>query len=402
MAPQANSAVISPASIQGIPTPNLKVDPDLFYLATRRLKFAARPLTAFAGIGGADQVTLRQTGIVSALEVRIAGNVTFGGTIGTTTLTYRWPFDLVKQFVLSANGQSNLLNARGTIFRTIEFLNNPKLDDAGGGIVFGATTVASGTSGGLKISGDDWGTNAGNAMNPGNNVAATGAYTVDITYVLPVAMDQVSLIGSIFAQSAATNLTLTIQYSAQTDLFSAVGGAATIAYNLSSQVQAIAFSIPSVGGMFVVPDLTQFHQIAEYSPPGIAQAANQPVLPGTGAGRRLCRLVGQVFSGAVPTPLAMTAANFGQIGWMYGGNDMPESYDNGAQLRRSNVGTAGVDLGGFWGLWCLDFVNQFALRDLIDEGSTSDLRMLFTILASLTTPIAYTAQETLFAAPVGA
>lgn len=397
-----NAAVISPVAIQGVPSPNVKIDPDLFYQATRRLKFPARPNAAISGIGSQDVVTLRQTGIVAALECRISGIVTFGGTLGTTTCSYEWPFNIAEKFQLSANGQSNLLQARGLLFRALEFVMNPKLEDSGGAAAFGATAIASGTSGSFKIAGDDWGTNASNSLNPGANVPALGAYSVDITYVLPIAADMVSLIGAIFAQSAATNLTLTVQYATQSQLFSAVGGSATIAYNLNLQVQAIAFSIPNVGGVFVVPDLSQFHQIAEYQPPGITQGTNQPVLPGTGVGRRLMRIFGQVYAGAVSTPIPVTAANYGQVGWAFGGNDMPESYDNGSQVRSSLVRLCGVDLSSYWGFFALDFASQFALRDLIDEGTTSDLRVLFNLVSAPTAPVAQVAQQVLFAAPVGA
>lgn len=397
-----NSAVISPAAIQGVISPDLVIDPDKFYMATRRLKFPAQPNKAFAGIGSQDVVTLRQTGIIAALEVRVSGQVVIGGTLGTTTASYEWPFGIVQRFQLSANGQSNLLQARGLTFRLFDFLMNHDLVDNGGPVTFGATAIASGTSGGWKIPGDDWGTATTNSINPGVNVPATGTYTVDITFVLPIAADMVSLIGSIFAQSAATNLTLTVQYATQTQLFSAVGVSATIVYNLNLQVQAVAFSIPNVGGKFVVPDLSQFHQITEYQPPGVTQGTNQPVLPGTGVGRRMMRVFGQTYSGAVPTPIPVTAANYGQVGWAFGGNDMPESYDNGTQVRASLVRDCGVDVSTYWGWFGIDFASQFALRDLVDQGTTSDLRVLWNLVAAPTNPVAQVAQEVLFAAPVGA
>lgn len=397
-----NSAVISPIAIQGVASPNITVDPNSFYAATRRMRFAARPTQAFAGIGSQDLIQLRQTGIVASLEVRISGTIVVGGTIGTTTMSYEWPFNLVQEFRLSANGQSNLLAMRGLSCRLLELVTQHDLTDNGGGGVFGATTVASGTSGLWKIPGDDWGTSGVNSLNPGANVAAIGTYTVDLTFFLPVAADPVSLIGAVYAQSAATNLTLVIQYATQAQIFSAVGGAATVAYNLNSFVTAVAYSIPNVGGKFVVPDLTQFHQVSDTRTLGATQGLNQPMLPGTGVGRRLMRLAINGYSGAVPTPIAMTAANYSTVGWAYGGNDQPESYDNGSSLRASNVRLCGVDLGTYWGFGVWDFANQFALRDVIDEGSTSDLRVQAGLIAAPTSGYFQILQETLFAAPVGA
>jgi hypothetical protein len=99
--------------IQGVQSPDVVVNPNAFYAATRRLRFPMKSLTTIAGLGSSDTVQLRQTGIISMLECRVTGTVTFGGTITGTTMSYDWPFNLVKTFRLSANGQSNLISMRG-------------------------------------------------------------------------------------------------------------------------------------------------------------------------------------------------------------------------------------------------------------------------------------------------
>jgi hypothetical protein len=387
--------------IQGISSPQVVVDPNpagAFYAATRRLKYAMRSLTNISGLGTTDSVPLRQTGIVAGLEVRVTGNVVFGGTITGTSMLYEWPFNLVKEFRLSANGQSQLVVARGLTVRALEFVMNPKLDDSGISKTFNGATANAGT---LALPSDDWGTSAGNSLSPNSTVAATGTYTVDLTYFIPVCSDYVSLIGSIYAQSAATNLTLDIQWNTQAALLT-LGGSATFAQNLQYSVVGQVFSIPNVGGNFVVPDLSQFHQISEIRFPGLAQNLNQPVLPGVGVGRKLLRLLGNVYTGATPAPLAMNAANFNGIGWAYGGSDVPEFYDNGTSMRALAIRVAGTDIGGLWGFLLWDFASIFALRDVVDEGATSDLRVQVGLVASPTAGVLQLAQETLFAAPVGA
>lgn len=395
------SATLTPSAplIQGVQSPNVTVDPDNFYKATRRLRFPMQPLKAISGLGTTDTVQLRQTGIVAGLEVRVKGTITFGGTIGTTTMAYEWPFNLIQEFRLSANGQSNLLRYRGLTARAYEMAVNPRLDDAGLSKSFGGTAFTAGT---LALPCDDWGTSGVNVLAPGTNVAAVGTFTVDLTFFLPVAADPVSLVGSVYAQSSATNLTLDLQWATQAQIVSALGGAATFAQALSWKVTGLAYSIPNVNGAYVVPDLSQFHQLAEYRVGGLAQGTNEPVLPGTGVGRRLMRLFFNAYSGATPTPLAMTDANFTTVGWAYGGSDVPEAYPLGGDLRAQNVRVAGVDLGGLWGLGLWDFASQFALRDVIDEGSTSDLRIQIGLVAAPTSGYAQICQETLFAAPVGA
>lgn len=394
--------------IQGVTSPDVVVDPQAFYVATRRMRFPMRSLTAIAGLGSTDSTQLRQTGIVSGLEIRVTGSLVFGGTIGTTTMSYEWPFNIIKALRLSANGQSNLISCRGLPIRAMEFITNPRLDDSGLGASFAGTAV---TSGSLKLPSDDWGTSSSNALNPGTNVPATGTYTVDLTFFVPVAADPVSLIGAVYAQSSATNLTVDIDWNTQgaaaggssnTGIISAMGASATFSSSLSFSIVGRVYSIPNVGGKYVVPDLSQFHQLAETRFGGQAQGVNEPLLPGTGVGRRLMRLVFQEYSGAPPVPLAVNSTNYTTVGWAYGGADVPESYSNGTNLRAENIRIAGVDLGGNWGIGLWDFASQFALRDVIDEGSTSDLRIQMGLANAPTSGFAQVLQETLFAAPVGA
>jgi hypothetical protein len=385
--------------IQGVATPDVVVNPAAFYAATRRLRFPMKALTAIVGLGSTDSVSLRQTGIVSGLEVRLTGNVVWGGTITGSSTLYDWPFNIVRNFRLSANGQSNLIQARGLTIRAMEFIGGAKIDDTGISKNFNAVASTTGT---LAMPPDDWGTSGVNQLSPNGTVAAIGTYTVDIMYYVPVCADYVTLLGSVYAQSAATNLTLDIDYNTQAALV-IVGGSATFTQALQYSVTGLAYSIPNVGGQYMVPDLSQFHQLAEFRQGGLAQGINEPLLPGTGVGRRLMRLLFQVYSGTAPVaPLAMTAANFSTVAWAYGGSDVPEAYGNGQNLRNTNYRQAGADLGGLWGFGLWDFVSQFAMRDIVDESATSDLRVQIGLVNAPTSGFAQILQETLFAAPVGA
>lgn len=384
--------------IQGIQSPAVQVNPQMFYAATRRLRYPMRQLTTITGLGSSDSTTLRQTGIVAGLEVRVAGTVVWGGTITGSSASYEWPFNLVRAFRLSANGQSNLINMRGLSVRALEFISNAKIIDQGISKSYNGTASTIGT---MALPCDDWGTSGVNQMSPNGTVAATGTYTVDITYFLPVCADYITLIGSVYAQSSATNLTLDIDWNTQAALVT-VGGAATFAQALQYSVTGLVYSIPNVGGQYLVPDLSQFHQLAEFRAPGLGQGINEPILPGTGVGRKLMRLGAQVYTGATATPLAMNQTNFSTVGWAYGGSDVPESYPVGQSLRALNVRQAGADIGALWGYSFWDFASQFALRDVVDESATSDLRIQLGLVASPTNGFAQILQETIFAAPVGA
>lgn len=405
-------AAINPGSalvqgVQGISSPPMMVNPDLFFKATRRQRFPMQPKKAINGLGSADVVTLLQDGIVAALEVRVSGTITFGGTIGTTTMSYNYPFNLAT-FALSANGQSTLISARGIVVRSMEFIANPKIDDNGLTQTFSATAASEGT---LKMPIDDWGTNSSNQLNPGTNVPAAAAYSVDISYLLPIAADQRSLIGALFAQTSASNLTLTINWAGQgaaaagtsnTGLVSAMGAAATFASALNYEVVGLAYSIPIVNGQPVIPDLSTFHGVSEIQYAGLTQGVNQPPLSGTGVGRTLLRLVSQVTSGTPPVPLAVNDTNYSTVGWAYGGNTVPESYDRGGTWNNNTFRTSGVNLGSHWGIGLWDFASDNAVRDVVDQGTTSSLRQQLGLVNNPTSGVAYVTQETLFTGAVGA
>lgn len=388
-------------SMQGVASPNVTVDPTSFYAATRRLMYPMRAITPIAGLGSSDSTQLRQTGIVAGLNVRVVGTLVFGGTITGTTMSWRWPYGLVKALRVSANGQSNLINCSGIYLKALEYMLDNDLNDRG--VVRNVGAVVGVNQGTISMASEDWGTSGANLLGPGVTVPAVGTYTFDFNLFVPIAADQVHLIGAIFAQTAATNLTCDIDWASQAELIT-LGGSATLTTPpaISYQVQGLVYSIPTVGDKAVVPDLSQFHQVAQYRTTAVGQGDNEFLLPGTGVGRKLLRTLFAVTSGATPAPLAVNAANFGPIGWRYGGNDTPEQVANGTQMRYRNEQQFSVDIGRNWGIICWDFANQFALRDVIDEGATSDLRLLANLVNAPTTPFIEIVQETLFSAPVGA
>jgi len=399
----ATSASNAPLIQGNALTPDVIVDPNSFYANTRRLRYPMASKTKITGIGSSDSVSLRQSGIVSGLEVRLSGTVVLNGTYAATTMTYEWPYNFIKAFTLSANGQSTLINARGLIIRAAEFVGDDDLNDRGVSQKFGASTTY--TQGTLALSSDDWGTNAGGVLAPGSatTVAAGQSFTVDITYFIPVAADQVSLIGSVYAQSSATNLTLGLQYSTSADLITLGSGVTADFSGMYFDATGVVYSIPNVNGKYVIPDLTQFHSLTEALAPTPAAGTNEPQLPGVGAGRKLLRTWFNTYSGTYPgTPLAMTDANYNTVGWAYGGNTVPESYSAGGKLRALNERQCGVDQGKLWGIGMWDFASQFALRDVVDEGSTANLRLLIGLVSNPTAGRLPVAQENLFSGVVGA
>jgi hypothetical protein len=390
------------AFVQGVQTPDTIINPPLFYKLTRRMRFAAQSATAIA-FASSNQVQLKKTGVVSALEIRVSGNVVIGGTIGTTTASYEWPYDLLKGLKLSVNGQSTLIDVRGLDLKVNEVMTEKEVNDRGVAQRVGnATAIQQGT---LSMSHEDWGGTgaAANFIAPGLNVAAIQTYPIELTYVVPVAADFASLVGSVFGQSQATNINVEAIWASQTDIFSAFGGAATLTTTgVTFDVTAVAYSIPVVDGKAILPDLSNLHGLNHVQLPLSSSGDTELLLPGTGAGRYMLRTFFNVYTGSPLVPLAMTSANFGNLGYKFGANDVPELFPNGSKLRAKNERDYNSDIGKAWGFACHDFASQYALRDVIDLGTTSDFRLLINLVATPTNGQAHVTQETLFLATVGA
>jgi hypothetical protein len=385
--------------MQGILVPASSVNPEAFFAHTRRLRFTMQPRKAYAGLGNSELVTTLQTGIIAQLSVLFVGSLTVTPGTGTVATTAHWPYGLLRGSKFVANGQSNLINAPGHWLKAREMVVRDINDRGVIQRVGGAHPGTAVQQGSLSGNQESWGV--------GQSVTAipAGTYDVVLHFVVPVCYDEKTLLGAIFAQTASTELALSLDWAPQSDLF-ALTGNATVALSGSLAVEGIVYSIPEVGGQIVVPNLSAFHSFIVSRTPGIANGVNEPQLPGQGVGRQLMRCGFRVYNGAAPgTPLALTSNNFGQIGWRYGGNDTPEIWENGKHYAAWMERNFGTDVAAVHGLGVYDWANEFALRDSIDEGLATNLRLLVEIPSGVALsgpPVMEIMQETIFGAAAGA
>jgi hypothetical protein len=230
-----------------------------------------------------------------------------------------------------------------------------------------------------------------------NKVLAAGTYDVELEWFIPIAEDQADLSGSIFAQTSTMDLTLDVDWEQPANL---VDTPADITLTGNLKVTTEKYSIPVVGGNFVIPDLSMFHSIASARKTDIAVGENEIRLTGQGAGKQLLRLYYRVLNGVPSVPLAANAANYASQAWRYGTNETPEVYGDGLAMRMINEAEYGTDLGGVWGWLAHEFNVTNAFRDTIDMGQTSELRLVTTIGSTvvLASPVLEYVQETMFAA----
>lgn len=374
----STAQVLKQVNLQGTFVPQATIDPAGFMAATDQLTTQTKS-EAFPGFGGTTNIVIPQVGIISGVVLNFTGSVTSTPGGGSVATTMRWPYDLFRRILFTANGQTNLINASGWELRAREFMSKGDLTDRG--VSRGIGGASPGTTryqGSLSLNTENWGI--------GQNVTAiaNGSYTVDLSIFIPIAVDQVTMTGSIFAQTAATDLSIAIQWAQQADLFTLAGGG-TSALTGTLSVTPIAYSIPSDGaGGILIPDLSVFHSLisTRVGPP--QNGDNEIRILGQGQGKTLGRIFMRVWNGTTPAPLTMDSSNFGQIAWRYGLNDTPRVYPSGKALAYANERLYACDLGSLQGFGCIDFMHENALRDMVDLTTATEARLVVNIASGVT------------------
>ena len=206
--------------MQGIAIPAESVDPEEFFAKTRR-HISPEKTVAYGGGGTMSVIELRKADILSSITLRFVGKVKVVG--GTTNSTAAWPLGIAG-VRFTANGQSNLINtgpasaSGGGLqhLRARDFMKKSDLTDRGVEQTIAGAVRKHGT---LALASETWG-----VPSQGTGIAA-GTYDVDLTFPIPVSEDERDLVGAIFLQTATSDLTLTIDETPVSQLFT--GGTAT-------------------------------------------------------------------------------------------------------------------------------------------------------------------------------
>lgn len=374
MASATATPVVQPIAMQGIAIPAAVVDKQAFFARTNRRTQQEKSLSFTLGQSTRDIIPLRKSDILSEVVLHITGNLTITPGTGSVGSTAAWPYNLIRNVKFSANGASSLISARGWTLRAREIAKDEGLNDRGISQTVGGASKNQGT---LSLACEAWGV--------GQNTPTLGAQTnvpVDLELVIPVAEDPFDLSGAIFLQTASAELAVEIEWANTSDLFTLAGnGAVSFSGNVS--VQSTKFEIPTQNGAIIVPDLSMFHSLVETNTVALANGENEAVVIGQGAGKYVLRVIYQHMNGAVPAPIPMTAANFGLQAYRFGTSETPDQWVDGSKLRIAMERAYNSDLGGLQGFGVHEFAKA-GFRDLLDMGVTSDLRLVTTILNSVT------------------
>lgn len=388
----ANVTVQQPPAnltFQGIVVPGSALNPKAFFAGTRRQRVLQKSIGSWQGFGNTTIIDTLRAGILAGYYVKVAGTLHCTPGSGTIATTARWPYYLLKNGRFQANGQSNLIQSTGWFLRVRELMQDPQFDDRGVVNKIGGSTRTQGT---LALNSESWGV--------GSNTTsiATGTYTVELTFFVPVAYEMKALTGAVFCQTMSTTLELDLTWANKATLFTLTGNAA-VTFTPAVTVEAVMFTIPSDGrGGMVLPNLSAFHSyVVNRAPNNISQGNNEVFLAGQGVGRQLMRIAWRTQKTATPVPLVPTAANVTAPYWKYGTNTIPEQWLDGQVLRHDNERDYGSDIAAYAGFEVIDFDKTWGFRDSVDMGSATELRFGYTLVSSLTSPFCEYAQDVILA-----
>lgn len=375
MATTTTATPAPPRFMQGIAVPASSVRPQEFLARTRRHTNLEQQ---FSYTGQPQQtVELRKSDILSRIMIRFSGSVTVTPGTGTVATTARWPYDFIKNCRFTANGAANLVNVSGAKLKARNLMKHGDLNDRGVAQTVGGVSKSQGT---LALASESWG------VGSNTTALAGGTYGIDLEWTVPVSEDDVDLAGAIFLATSTSDLTLTLDLATLAELFVTTGNGA-VALTGSFHVITTKYSIPiGSDGQIVVPDLSSFHSLVQSRTTAVQNGENELRLIGQGIGKALLRVYFQTFNGAgtAAAPLALTDTNYGRIAWRYGTAETPDDYPSGGVLRLDQEERYGSDLGGVHGFAAIDFVSENAFRDVVDQGTTSDLRLVVAIASGVT------------------
>jgi hypothetical protein len=336
-----------------LPPDRFQMNPALFAQSTERQDIPQQS-TEFKGLGSTMQIRLQNVGVIALVKVYF--NLSFEtGAEGTVATLPGFPYYLAKRVALNANGQTSLINARGTTLRARRqrIFRNPAE------YIENAPAV-----GGLQL-----------------KTKYSCVFMIDI----PVSHDMYSGIGWLLAQNPATYLSLEIAFANLTDIFAVTGKGAVEKFEGTVYTELTTFAVgqAQVGNnanVTIIPDLTVFHGLLDNTFPfansGLIQA---PLIRTAG------QLVNYAFNmnngGASEiAPLALT-----EIAFKYGGNRQPRVYNPTVFLVDKNQQDYNglVQVRGLTFTY-LDFEVDNPVRDLFIPEALVELQTAVTIPATVT------------------
>lgn len=337
-----------------VPDQPYVTDPAAFASMTKR-NVTQLPGVAHPGASNLWERALPKDGILSKAVIKFIGTFTITPGTGSVDTTNEYPYNLLRNFQLEINGSSDLWGCSGADLFTLCHVRYPS----------------------YQSETDEF---------PGNVGAQTGltagAHDVELTWEIPVSMDDMSLVGALYLQSLATNAGVRCRVAADDDLFG-INGDATVAIDGTWHVETHFWEVPYREGQVVVPDLSRLHGFTAVEIPVSSTGRNRlPLLRAPGLLERL--FVSIERSDGNPLDARVSTADADKIDYLaltYGANKTPIEYDPASFLVSQNNKHYGQTVP--YQRFVLDQVREHPVRDAIHMEGVTDLAVLADINTSV-------------------
>jgi hypothetical protein len=319
------------------------------------------PVVPTPGNGLTASFFLPKSGVCSFLQLKFIGTLTVS-TAGPIPGA-RWPYGLLSHFQLSAGLGAELFDVNGLDLSALRAVNKPKL---------GSATVD-------QFPG---------AVGGGGSAPAAGTYPLFLSYDIPIAVDQTSLIASLFLQSSTATVQCNVTQENVANLMESGGTGAdwSISGNWYPSIRVWDVPVGSKGEL-ILPEVNRVHLVA-----GI----NQPI-NGTGeqvaAVQRTAGILQRLFLraemsniGPFLSALPSQAASglIDQISLNYGLTNTPLIYNPASLLASKNSD----DYGGVlpYDTYVIDTLVQNPSRDAILLQGVTNLQAHVYVDPAVTVP----------------
>ena len=330
------------------------VDPNAFFAGTEKNSLQVNSWNAPGG-GQSQPFDLPRSGVVSKIFIQFDGQlvVTAGGT--QPIPSFLWPYGLLNNFTLSANGSAtDLYTCNGLDLAALRFARFPAYVEH--------VDLFPGAVGG------------------GGSAIAAGTYPIHLTWEVPIAIDDTTLVAALFAQSSSLTLRCLLTQETIANLIAPGGTAADWAITGTFTVQETQWEIPvDAKGNLVLPDITRLHQVIAFDTP--FTNTGEVLAPLIRTAGQLERLFVRTF-GATNAPLTglpgtAAAATLDAIRLQYGGGiRKPLVYPKSSLLAINNQ-HYGAPLP--YDSYAFDFIRENPLRDAVYMQGVTELGVVPTI-----------------------
>jgi hypothetical protein len=318
-----------------------------------------QPSVAWPGFGARIDQRIINVGVLAKIRLNVQLSLVVSGS-GAVTSLYPFPYNLLKEVVINANGGSAIIDVQGLDLRARMLVQGRNSADPLGlntapGMDTTATLAAASP---YRPIGKQF---------PGT--IANGTYTVNMVVDIPIAHSMRTLVGALFAQSDQTYLNWVVNTAQIPDVFTvAAGGAVAITGTIYPELTF--FSIPTFnsqsGRLVVLPQGVNWLHEMIASDFFFSNTADV-IVPLTRTNGQLRRIFSYIDNGGAAQITPLTLSN---IKWMYGGNQTPRNFAPAFLLRENQLNYSGPIEPGYM---VIDFEAENLNRDVVYPRGLAEL-----------------------------